>query len=123
MRLLPLLLVVVGCATNPNDNPPEGAACDIGQFEIAAPREGLHYAPSLDVYVNETELWAELTLTMTDESGHTFSWTDDGSQPNPDSQWWNLDNFHYDLAPSSRYVLTVGHCNSNQTVTFFTSPE
>ena len=32
-------------------------SCDIGAFEIAAPRAGIHYDKSLEVVVNESELW------------------------------------------------------------------
>lgn len=121
-----LLVLVAGCwAPTSHDTAVPDAACgDIGAFEIAAPRPELHYAPSLDVYVDEIELWAELTLVITDELGAPYAWTSDSSEPYPSGagMWWRRDGFHYDLAASHRYTLTVSHCTTRQSVEFFTSP-
>jgi len=128
MRSLAVVMLLVGCGPRIEDDVApipdgDGGCSDIGAFEIAAPRPGLHYTPSLEVYVDETELWAELTLEMIDNLGQSYSWTVDSTQAYPQDAgiWWNRDSFHYDLAPGQRYTLTVSHCRTRQTVTFFTS--
>ncbi len=128
MRCMLLPLLVVAACGSPvvedHHAPPLEAGCsDIGAFEIAAPRPDLHYAPSLDVYVDESELQGELSLTMVDDLGNPYEWTTDSTAPYPGDAgtWWNQDKFHYDLAPSHRYTLTVSHCATIQTVVFFTS--
>lgn len=131
MRLVLLAAVLASACAPPAEDdvvPLEpdaavGTSCDLGGFEIAAPRPDLHYAPSMVVYVDESELQGELTLTMTDNLGNAYAWTSDDSEPYPGDAgtWWSRDSFHYDLAPSRRYTLTVSHCQHSQTVTFFTS--
>jgi len=103
---------------------PDAPSCDIGAFEIAAPRDGLHYDKSLDAVVDESELWAELTLKIGDDLGDTYVPTADTTAPYPGDagSWWNRDTFHFDLTAGTRYTLTVSHCSMSQTVTFFTSP-
>ena len=136
MRWLPLLLLAACDWTQPDTGGPHShptdpdAAvnqCGIGEFEVVAPKPDLHYAPTMIVYVDERELWAVLQLTMVDENGMGYVWTDDGSVPfmQTDGSWWRHDSFDYTLAPNHRYTLTVGHdCPQTlQTVTFFTSAQ
>jgi hypothetical protein len=108
----------------PSTEFPDAPSCDIGAFEIAVPREGLHYDKSLDVLVDETELWASLTLKIGDDVGDSYIPTADSSAPYPRDagSWWNLDTFHFELAANTRYTLTVSHCTTSQSVSFFTSP-
>jgi len=105
---------------------PDAPTCStgIGAYEIAAPREGIHYDKSLDVLVNESELWASLTLKIVDGIGDSYIPISDSSAPYPKDagSWWNLDTFHFELVANTRYTLTVSHCTDSQTVTFFTSP-
>lgn len=117
-----------GIQTDSNGRPPVGdpdaPSCDIGAFEIAVPREGLHYDKSLDVLVDESELWASLTLKIGDDVGDTYPPTSDSTAPysRDAGSWWNLDTFHFELAANTRYTLTVNHCTTIQRVSFFTSP-
>lgn len=103
---------------------PDAPSCDIGAFEIAVPREGLHYDKSLDVLVDESELWASLTVQIGDDVGDTYLSISDRTAPYPRDagSWWNLDTFHFELAANTRYTLTVSHCTMIQRVSFFTSP-
>jgi len=130
MRSVLFALLLVGCARTTEDDlyvPPDdsGVSCDIGAFEIAAPREGLHYVPSMDVVIDETELWASLSLEMIDDLSNSYQWTADttSAYPADAGSWWNRDTFHYELAAGHRYTLTVSHCHNIQTVTFFTSAQ
>jgi hypothetical protein len=129
MRSVLIALLLVGCAPTTEDDlyiPPDSTiSCDIGAFEIAAPREALHYVPSMDVVIDESELWASLSLQMVDELSNSYQWTADTTSPYPADagSWWNRDTFHYELAPNHRYTLTVSHCTNIQTVTFFTSAQ
>ncbi|MEO8841265.1 MAG: hypothetical protein ABI591_03765 [Kofleriaceae bacterium] len=125
LRLL-LVLPLAACSGIQTDTPPIGdpdaASCDLGAFEVAAPHEGLHYDKSLDVLVDETELWAELTVTIGDDGDDSFLPTSDTTAPYAgDASWWNLDTFHFELAANTRYTLTVSHCNMIQRVAFFTN--
>jgi hypothetical protein len=131
LRLIAPVLLLVAC--DPGSPPgagggggggryPDAYVGCIGAFQIVAPNEGLHYAASMDVIVDESELQYELTLTMTDDLGTAYKYTADSSEPNPDGTYWSRDKFHYELAASHRYDLTVSHCDQSQTVTFFTSP-
>jgi hypothetical protein len=122
-------LSLAGCGeTSPHRGyipDPDASTCGIGAFQIAAPKPDLHYAPNVVVYVDETELWAELTLDMTDDLGTTYAWNSDGTEPYPGDAaiWWNRDSFSYQLPPSRRMTLTVSHCQDAQSVTFFTSAQ
>jgi hypothetical protein len=132
-RFVLLVIAIVGCAPQAEDDvrptpiPDFDAAvpCGIGGFEIAAPRADLHYAPSMDVYLDESELLGQLSLAMTDDLSNPYQWTNESSSPYPGDAgpWWSRDKFHYELAPSHRYTLTVSHCELNQSVTFFTSAQ
>ena len=133
LRLLAPFLLLTACdwtepdTAGPGHHPisdPDAPTCDIGAFAIAAPRDGLHYDKSLDVLVDESELWAELTVVIGDDIGDTFLPKADSTAPYPGDagSWWNRDTFHFELASSTRYTLTVSHCTQKQTVTFFTSP-
>ena len=77
------------------------------------------------VLVNESELWASLTLTIRDGIGNTYAPISDTTAPYPQDAgyWWNRDTFHFELAANTLYTLTVSHCTKIQTVEFFTSPE
>ncbi len=129
--LLPLLVAAAcdggtepgGYPHPPISDPDASGTCDLGGFQIAAPRPDLHYAPSMDVNVYESELQGELTLTMVDDLGSSYQWTAWDPQPNPTDagEWWSLDRYHYELQPGHRYTLTVSHCADVQTVVFFTS--
>ncbi len=130
--LLPLLIAAAcdgGTEPGGYPHPPIGdpdagdGTCNLGAFQIAAPRPDLHYAPSMDVNVYESELQGELTLTMVDDLGASYQWTSWNPQPNPTDagEWWSLDKYHYELQPGHRYTLTVSHCADVQTVVFFTS--
>ncbi len=132
MRLVLFAVLLAACGPNAEDDfapLPDAyvSSCGVGAFEIAAPRPDLHYAPSMVVYINEIELWAELKLTMVDDLGNSYPWTHDDSQPADDEAgiWWRQDRFWYDLAPSHRYTLSVSHgcASDDQSVTFFTSAE
>jgi hypothetical protein len=129
MRCLILPLVLLAACAPPNEShrhpvDPDANTCDIGAFQIAAPRADIHYAPTMDVVVDESELWAELTLTMVDELGDSYLYVSDSTAPYPggSGSWWNQDKFHYELAPNHRYTVTVSHCANSQSVEFFTSP-
>ena len=114
--------------TEGDDRPPMGdpdaPSCDIGAFEVAVPREGQHYDKSLDVLVDESELWASLTLKIGDDIGDSYIPISDSTAryPSDAGYWWNLDTFHFELAANTRYTLTVSHCTTSQSVSFFTSP-
>ncbi len=134
MRCLVLpLLVLAACdwtqpdTAGPKRPPigdPDASTCDLGAFEIAAPEADLHYAPSMDVNIYESELQGELTLTMVDELGASYPWASIATGPNPTDagEWWSLDKYHYELQGGHRYTLTVSHCADQQSVVFFTSP-
>ena len=103
---------------------PDAPSCDIGAFQIAAPLAGIHYDKSLDVLVDESELWASLALRISDDIGDSYIPIADSSAPyaKDAGSWWNLDTFHFELLADTRYTLTVSHCTNIQTVEFFTSP-
>jgi len=131
--ILPVVLLAACAPRNEDDVvPPRGdpdAGCHggIGAFEIAAPQPELHYAPTMDVVIDETELQGSLTLTMIDDLGNSYQYTSDtyAQYPTDGSIWWDQDKYHYELAPSHRYTLTVSPqiCSpyQPQTVEFFTS--
>lgn len=129
LRLILPVLVLAACdwtepdTAGPGSRPiPDAYMGCIGAFQIMAPKADLHYAASMDVIVDESELQYELSLTMIDDAGTAYKYTADSSEPNPDGTFWNRDKFHYELAAGHRYDLTVSHCDQSQTVTFFTSP-
>ena len=103
---------------------PDAPSCDIGAYEVAVPREGQHYDKSLDVLVDESELWASLTLKIGDDNGDSYIPISDSTAryPSDAGYWWNLDTFHFELAANTRYTLTVSHCTTSASVSFFTSP-
>src|SRR5277367_1551054 len=81
LRMLVPALVLVACDWSPSSTDVglrpihsdlDAPECDIGWLEIAAPLEGIHYDKSLDVLVDETELWTLLTLTIGDDIGDTY---------------------------------------------------
>ena len=133
MRCLLLPLVVLAaCAPRYEDDiqPPRGdpdaatGCISIGAFQIAAPQPELHYAPSMDVVIDESELQGALAFSMIDDVGNTYQWTTESYAPNPSDAggWWSQDKFHYELAGNHRYTLTVTACpDRTQTVEFFTS--
>jgi hypothetical protein len=135
MRLAVLALLLAACSdpTYVDPRPPNPlpdayvTGCGIGAFQIAAPKQDLHYAPAMVVYIDEKELQGSLDLTMVDDAGTHYQWThDDSQQPATDAgAWWSHDSFWYDLAPGHRYTLSVSHgCPSDdQSVTFFTSAQ
>jgi len=94
----------------------------VGAFHVVAPVADLHYDKSLDVYVDESEEQGELTLTMTDDLGTTYSESFHEYGPDPDGMYWSRDRFHYELAGNHRYELRVSNCYDTETITFFTSP-
>jgi hypothetical protein len=47
----------------------DAPACDIGELQIAAPVEREHYDASLDVLVDDMDLWTQLTVTISDDFG------------------------------------------------------
>jgi hypothetical protein len=137
LRLIAPVLLLVAC--DPGSPPGAGGGFSggvgrlpdaylgcFGAFQVVAPVADLHYVASMDVIVDETELRYELKLTMVDDQGTAYQYTTDSSDPDPDGMYWNRDKFHYELAASHRYDLTVAACDNgqpgSQTVTFFTSP-
>lgn len=124
MRSLALVVILVGCGPMPEDDIaviPDAARC-IGGFRILAPQPDLHYAPGLEVYIDESELVQPLVLGMTDSQGRTYMWTGEASTPDPqDPGITSDDRFDFVLTPDERYTLTVSYCSMQQTVTFFTS--
>ncbi len=125
LRVALPVLMLAACAPDtagPQALPDADIGCSIGTFQIKAPVEGLHYDPALDVYIDEAELQGELTLTMIDDAGTSYQSTSDTYGPDPTDSFLTLDKYVYALAPSHRYDLTVSHCTTSQTVTFFTSP-
>ena len=128
-----LLLFVVACHVAPQDDvrdPWPGTedidafTCDSGAFSIAAPVAGEHYDKSLDVLVDESGLWTQLAVTITDDAGDSYIPIAQSTAPSSLDAgiWWNRDTYHFELAPSTRYELFVSHCAASQTVSFFTSP-
>jgi hypothetical protein len=126
-----LVVPLAACEWNQpeTDRPPIGdpdaaLTCDLGAFDVAVPREGIHYDKSLDVQVDESELWALLTVTINDDGDNAYLPTSDTTAPYPRDagSWWNLDTFHFELAANTRYTLSVSHCATVQRVSFFTSP-
>jgi hypothetical protein len=123
-----MFALLAGCGgmqTDPSPmGDPDAPSCDIGAYDVAVPREGIHYDKSLDAIVDESELLGSLTLTIGDDGGDTFLPTANSTAPYPRDAgyWWNLDRFHFELAASTRYTLTVSHCTKSQRVSFFTSP-
>jgi len=133
MRCLLLPLVALAaCAPRYEDDiqPPRGdpdaalGCTEIGAFQIAAPQPELHYAPSMDVVLDESELQGSVMFTMVDDLGTSYQWTSETFAPYPNDagNWWSQDRYHYELAPSHRYTLTATVCpDRTQTVEFFTS--
>ncbi|HEY1546247.1 MAG TPA: hypothetical protein VGG28_00435 [Kofleriaceae bacterium] len=103
----------------PIDDDVDAPACDSGQFQIVAPVEGEHYDASLDALVDETALWTQLIVTITDDIGDSYLPT---AESTTYDRGVNHDTYHFELAASTRYTLAVGHCTTIQTVGFFTSP-
>jgi len=130
-RYLAVLVLVAGCdrgLDDPRPHPvhsdPDAGQCELGEFAIAAPVDGEHYDKSLDVLVDESELWNELSVTIADDIGDTYLPTSESTEPYPADAgtWWNRDTYHFELAASTRYTLAVSHCSTYQRVAFFTSP-
>ena len=125
MRSLVLSVILVGCLPHAEDDlvpTPDAAQCGIGNFRIVAPVPNLHYAPSLEVYIDEFEITGDPVLSMIDGQGQSYLWTEDAFMPDPVSGGTH-GRWHYDLAPSERYTLTASHCRGTETVTFFTSAQ
>lgn len=127
MRSLVLAFLFFGCGPHYEDDiavPLSDAKdkdCYIGNFRIVAPVANLHYAPSMEVYIDTFELSGDPVLTMVDDHGQSYLWTNNSFGPDPTLSG-TRERYHYDLAPSERYTLTATHCRGTQTVTFFTSP-
>jgi hypothetical protein len=133
LRLLALVLMIAGCDYNQPDTSHhlnadiDASTCyaGLGEFEIAAPRPGLHYDKSLDVIIDESELRWSFTVRITDDQGNSFAPTADTEVPYPPDagSWWSLDTYHFELAANTRYTATISVCPTRtETVEFFTSP-
>lgn len=133
LRLCLCAVAVSACAPGPTGDPipndaggrdplPDAYISCVGAFDVVAPRADLHYDKSLDVYVDESELQGLLELTMTDDVGAVYTWQTETFGPDPDGQYSDRDRYHYELAASHRYQLTVSGCGPIQMITFFTSP-
>jgi hypothetical protein len=123
MRTLALALVLLAaCDPAPQDDvaEPDAGIC-YGDFRIVAPEPGLHYAPSLPIYVDEFEIVGDNTVTMVDSQGTSYAYASYTYVADPETGA-TRDDYFYDLAPNERYTFTITNCpNQTQSVTFFTS--
>lgn len=124
--LLPVLVTIVGCGPPSGgyaDDVPDAEGIDAhdcrGDVRILAPVANLHYDAGLEVYIDENESYGDLEQWITDSHGQYYTYTDSSSVT--DTNGTIHERFHYDLAPSEHYTLTVIHCYETQTISFFTS--
>ena len=129
LRFAPIAMMMAACAP-PDPGPttqtpgvlPDAFVACVGAFQVVAPVADLHYDKSLDVYIDESEAQGDLQVTMIDDRGTSYTYTDLTFGTDPDGMYWSRDRYHFELAASHRYDLTVRHCDTSQTITFFTSP-
>jgi hypothetical protein len=134
-RFVMLAILLAACAPHGEDDVSPGhpdpdaaeTGC-VGAFQIVAPVADLHYAATMDVVIDSSEIdtYYQMNLTMVDDVGNSYAPTDHASGANPTDagSWWAQDKWRYQLQPSHRYTLTVTHCDltyQTESVTFFTS--
>lgn len=123
--MLLVLVAAVGCGPSSGDGTddvrisPDGRVLCVGHVQILAPVANLHYDAGLEVYIDESEAY-DFQQAMYDSDGLFYGYTDQSSVTDPMS-FTTHHRFHYDLAPSKGYTLTVSHCEETQSVSFFTS--
>ncbi|HEY3807219.1 MAG TPA: hypothetical protein VGL61_31675 [Kofleriaceae bacterium] len=133
LRFAAIALLLGACRPLPEDDvaqPPfnnqdlDAGQCEPGALQIAAPVAGEHYDKSLDVLVDESALWHDISVTITDDVGDLYDPTAASTQPYPADAgiWSNRDTYHFELAASTRYTLAASHCTTYESVAFFTSP-
>ncbi|HEY1816378.1 MAG TPA: hypothetical protein VGG74_28725 [Kofleriaceae bacterium] len=133
LRFAAIAFLLGACRPLPDDDvvqPPsnnqdlDAGQCEPGELAIAAPLAGEHYDKSLDVLVDESDLWQSISVTITDDFGDLYEPTTASTQlyPADAGTWSNRDTYHFELAASTRYTLAVSHCSTYESVPFFTSP-